>query len=267
MGVNVRAKRHLFNDVCEELILLYKTMQDLGSDNFMERVNSVIKKYSLSDSCTFGYKFYGCDSSRGLASYNKEKFCQLRDDFNSLDKSDEMYSLLLYVLIVYSFNNQIRFNSKRKFNLPVGKRDFNKRMKTKLKNFIDEIQKTETTFTSMDFREIKIKSLTSEDFVYVDPPYLITCATYNELGGWTEKDEIDLLTYLDELSENQVKFALSNVLESKGEVNEILQDWVASNPQYLTIQLDYSYKNSNYQKRNKELDTKEVLIVNYKEQI
>ena len=53
-------------------------------------------------------------------------------------------------------------------------------------------------------------------FVYADPPYLITCATYNEQGGWTEKDEYDLLAFLDNLSKNRIKFALSNVLSSKG---------------------------------------------------
>ena len=31
----------------------------------------------------------------------------------------------------------------------------------------------------------------------MDPPYLITCATYNEQNDWTEQDERDLLAYLD----------------------------------------------------------------------
>ena len=47
----------------------------------------------------------------------------LRSDFNSLSKKDSDYYVMLYVLIVFAFNNQIRFNSSGKFNLPIGKRD------------------------------------------------------------------------------------------------------------------------------------------------
>ena len=55
---------------------------------------------------------------------------------------------MLYVLIVYSFNNQIRFNSDGKFNLPVGKRDFNTKMAKKLSAFIDVIKNQESRFTN-----------------------------------------------------------------------------------------------------------------------
>ena len=48
-----------------------------------------------------------------------------------------------------------------------------------------------------NFRNFDVSKLGNSDFVYVDPPYLITCATYNEQGGWTEKDEKDLLVFLE----------------------------------------------------------------------
>ena len=263
VGINVSADEHIFNDNCKELIHLYQTMQKLGKDEFLTQVFQTIERYSLSDSNTNGYEFYNCDSSKGLGKYNKDKFLRLRTDVNSLNKSNEEYSILLFVLIVYSFNNQIRFNRKREFNLPVGKRDFNKNMKFKLENFISRIQTPHNNFTSNDFREMEIMSLNSDDFVYVDPPYLITCATYNELGGWTAEDEQDLLQYLDKLTENKIKFALSNVLESKGNENVILKNWIRTNPQYKVLNLNYSYKNSNYHKINREHSTKEVLIINY----
>jgi len=44
----------------------------------------------------------------------------------------------------------------------------------------------------------------------------------NEKNGWKEQDEKDLLNLLDRLNENNIKFALSNVLESKGNSNNIL---------------------------------------------
>ena len=44
---------------------------------------------------------------------------------------------------------------------------------------------------------------------------------YNEQGGWSEVDEEDLLQKLDDLSQRGIKFALSNVLESKGRENAV----------------------------------------------
>ena len=97
--------------------------------------------------------------------------------------------------------------------------------------------------------------------VYCDPPYLITTATYNENGGWTENDERDLLELLDNLNDRGVRFALSNVFESKGKSNDILKEWAKK---YTVHYIDANYGSCNYQKKKKnENDTIEVLITNY----
>lgn len=160
--------------------------------------------------------------------------------------------------------NQIRFNNNGEFNLPVGKRDFNKNMQQKLSDFIDKIKEQDCKFTCMDFRDFDISPLTQNDFVYIDPPYLITCATYNEQGGWSETDERDLLQFLDNLNENHIHFALSNVLRSKGKENSILIEWLNQNEdKYRAINLNYNYSNSNYQTKDKTSNSEEVLIINY----
>lgn len=171
---------------------------------------------------------------------------------------------MLYVIIVYAFNNQIRFNSLGEFNLPVGKRDFNSNMHSKLLDFIDRIQSRDYKFICSDFRNFDTTTISKNDFVYADPPYLITCATYNENGGWCDKDEIDLLKFLDNLNSNGIKFALSNVLSSKGKENTILLEWLNKNSDnYKIVHLKYSYANSNYHKTDKFSESDEVLIVNY----
>ncbi|GHT08828.1 hypothetical protein AGMMS49532_04960 [Endomicrobiia bacterium] len=98
-------------------------------------------------------------------------------------------------MIVYSFNNQVRFNSRGEFNLPVGKRDFNTQLIKKLIFFIDRLKSNNFIFTNTDFRKFDTIALTKNDFVYCDPPYLITRASYNEQNGWTDKDEKDLLKF------------------------------------------------------------------------
>lgn len=134
---------------------------------------------------------------------------KLRADFNALKERNVDYYVMLYVLIVYAFNNQIRFNRNGEFNLPPGKRDFNQKMHSKVENFIELLQNQNATFIHSDFREIEIDKLTDKDFVYVDPPYLITCAAYNEQGGWSEVDEEDLLQKLDDLSQRGISILRS----------------------------------------------------------
>ena len=267
VGINVESSRVIYNDSNENLLYLYHTFKNLGKEAVLKWVYDIIEKYGLSLVSRYGYDHYGCDSSKGLGNYNKEKFLRLRADFNqkrAKGNFDNYYYVMLYVLIVYTFNNQIRFNSNGEFNLPVGKRDFNKKMEQKLIKFIDRIQEQDCIFTCCDFREFDISILTPQDFVYIDPPYLITCATYNEQGGWDETAEKGLLAFLDGLHNHHIRFALSNVLRSKGKENKILVEWLEKNTgNYKIIPLDFSYSNSNYQTKDKVSASEEVLIVNY----
>lgn len=267
VGLNVNCRRVVYNDANESLICLYNTFKALGGDTILAWIYEIIEKYGLSLVSKNGYGYYGCESANGLGNYNRAGYLKLRADLNRRHESgnfDFYYYVMLYVLIVYGFNNQIRFNSRGEFNLPVGKRDFNRKMEQKLVDFISRIQEQDCSFTCLDFREFDISSLTEADFVYLDPPYLITCATYNERGGWDEGAERDLLAFLDRLNGRGIRFALSNVLRSKGKKNDILLDWLArSGDKYRAIPLDYSYSNSNYQTRDKVSASDEVLIVNY----
>ena len=87
-------------------------------------------------------------------------------------------------------------------------------------------------------------------------------ASYNENGGWTKQDEIDLLNYLTILDSKGIKFALSNVIEHKGRKNYILKEWAEKN-NYKINYLNYNYNNSNYHAKNIDKNTSEVLITNY----
>jgi site-specific DNA-adenine methylase len=165
---------------------------------------------------------------------------------------------------VYAFNNQIRFNAKGEYNLPVGKRDFNTKMQGKLRAFLERMENSEWKFRCGDFRSIDINDIPENTFVYADPPYLITCASYNEKSGWTGNDEKDLLEFLDNLDAHDIKFALSNVVESKSVENSILKKWIDKNSnKYRATSLAMSYANSNYHRKNRESGSNEVLVVNY----
>lgn len=265
VGLNVGASRVLFNDTNGHLIRLFEVFGRMDKEAAFGEISRIIDRFGLSRSWEKGYAHYRCGSSSdGLGDYNRKPFLELRRAFNERKVRDDLYYLMLYVLIVYSFNNQIRFNRKGEFNLPVGKRDFNPRMQKKLSAFMDRLKSGDYRFTSRDFREIRPEEFPADTFFYVDPPYLITCATYNEQNGWTEQDERDLLAYLDRVDGCGMRFALSNVVESRGRRNDILADWVERHPgHYRMIPLDFSYSNSNYHIKDKGSATREVLVVNY----
>lgn len=264
VGINVNSKSVIYNDLNEHLLYLYNTFKNLDKGITFELIYKTINDYQLSLVSENGYEFYNCESGKGLGDYNREHFLKLRKDFNDRKEEDYYYYIMLYVMIVYAFNNQIRFNSKGEFNLPVGKRDFNRNMQEKLSAFIDRIQSQNCKFTCEDFRNFDVSKIGNSDFVYVDPPYLITCATYNEQGGWNEQDEKDLLSFLDKLTENNIRFALSNVLRSKGKENTLLINWLKENTgKYKIHNLNYGYSNSNYQTKNRDSKSEEVLVTNY----
>ncbi len=91
-----------------------------------------------------------------------------------------------------------------------------------------------------------------------------TCACFdNEKGGWNETAERELLAFLDGLHRRGIRFALSNVLRSKGKENRVLLEWLAGNEgRYRAVPLACSYSNSNYHTRDKQSAAQEVLVVN-----
>ena len=256
VAINVKANEKICNEIDEHLIALFEYFKSNDSSTVIDSVKNVIKEYGFSDTATYGYEYYGCDSSSGVATYNKEKYLKLREDYNK----DTTNSLYFFVVVMFAFSNQIRFNSDGYFNMPVNKRDFNKNVEKNTIKFVDELDES-YTFVNYDFRDMDLSNLTKYDMVYCDPPYLLTLATYNENGGWTEKDERDLLELLDNLNDKGVRFALSNVFECKGKSNDILKEWANK---YNIHYINANYENCNYKKKDKCKDsTVEVLITNY----
>lgn len=262
VGVNVNAKRIVCVDKQKEIIRVMDLFKKYEDGYIIDKLEKIIGKYNLSNSLLNGYETYKCTSDKGLGSYNKSKYLDLRNDYNSMVEDSVEKDFLFLTLVIYGFNNQIRFNSNGEFNMPVGKRDFNNSIRKNLKSFITKLKNKNIEFINSDFREFVIET-TDNTLVYCDPPYFLGTASYNENGGWTDKDEIDLLNYLSILDQSGVKFALSNVIEHKGEKNTILDSWIKEH-NYIVHIIDSNYNNSNYHKQEGNvLKTIEVLVTNY----
>lgn len=262
VGINAGAPKTIYNDKSKELIGLLKTFRRMRNDTIISRINALVDEYGLSKTRDHTFAYYGGNANLGVSGYNREKYMQLRNAFNNYSKRDNQYYIILYTLVLFGFNNQLRFNESGEFNLPVGKRDFNKVIEAKFVKFFDALRCQNCAFSTCDFRQFDYEKLSGHSFVYCDPPYLITKATYNEKDGWTKTDECDLLRLLDRLNEQGIRFALSNVLEHEGKCNNLLVDWLSKRTYNVNdIYMDYHY--SNYQKKVRVADSREVLITNY----
>lgn len=246
VGINVNAQKVHFNDNLIYLVDMYKAFELESLESTITHIENRILEFELSLTNVEGYK-------------------KMREHYNT-----NRNPLDLFVLIAYSFNHQIRFNNNHGYNNPFGKdrSSFNQSMKNNLSQFINKLQKIESDFSAVSFTDLNFDSLRDDDFVYCDPPYLITTGSYNDgkrgFTGWSENEENELLQILDNLDQRNIRFALSNVLEHKGRSNDILKYWVNANPNYKINYINFNYANSSYQTldRNKN-GSIEVLITNY----
>lgn len=245
VGINISAQKIVFNDNLSYLIDLYRTFAQEHSDAVFTHIESRIEQFNLS-------------------LFNEEGYKNLRNTYNT-----ERNPLDLFVLIAYSFNHQIRFNNSHEFNNPFGKNrsSFNSKMRQNLSEFLARLKELKHEFTCYNFDDFDLSSYGEKDFIYCDPPYLITTGTYNDgkrgFTGWNIENEHKLLNILLELNDKNVKFGLSNVITHKGKTNECLIRWIQEN-NFHVIHLNKSYSNSNYHTSNKDCQgTQEVLITNY----
>ena len=256
VGINVKANQVIYNDIEKHIVELLNYFKNNEGKVIIKQIDSLIDKYGLTRTDKYGYEYYGCNSSEGVSRINKKPYLKLREDYNK-----NKTPILFFTTVIFAFSNQIRFNSKGEFNMPVNKRDFNNNIRNNLIRFLNKMKEIEVFFYNEDFTKLKINTLSQNDLVYCDPPYLITCASYNENEGWNENKEHELLNLLDSLNCRGIKFTLSNVLENKGKTNNILKEWAKD---YNIHYLNNSYGNSNYHAKDKSNNsTVEVLITNY----
>lgn len=240
VGINTKANKIVCNDKEQVVINLMNDWKQINSNQALKLLEETIDKYKLSKT-------------------NEEGFKNIRNDYNRGEQSWYMF----YAMLTNAFNYQIRFNKNGEYNMPFGRNRsyFNPTLKSRFIKFIDKLNNTNIEFLNKDFRCLNLKELSNKDFVYFDPPYLVTCAAYNEKDGWNQQDDIDLMNLCDRLNDSNVKFAMSNVFENKGKSNDILKEW--SN-KYNVYHLNNTYANCNYHTKDKSKNnTDEVLITNH----
>ena len=216
----------LSNDYDRTLIDMYKRLQMLPD---LSPVRELIKQH-------------------GLGKNEKEAYLTFRDAYNK--NKDPLW---LYVLILHSFSNVNRTNDKGDFNANFGCRTLNDSTVKRFEHFKNNVRGIE--FSSASFKDLDI---CLNDFVYCDPPYLITDAVYNKF--WNEEREHELYNFLDNLNSDGIKFGLSNVTHHAGKQNDILIEWMQK---YNVHNLDKKYLLGQHTDSYEQNKTQEVYVCNY----
>ncbi|QIB70279.1 DNA adenine methylase [Aminipila butyrica] len=238
VGINSIADTILYNDINYFVEEIIRSFKEYDTYQYLIYMKKIIKKF-------------------GLQKANADAYISARKYYNLLPikKRDPR---LLFTIILYGYQQQIRFNSRHEFNNPVGMRWFNDKVLEKMISFSREIKEKNIIFLSDDYQEI-IHDLDDRAFVYLDPPYQMTTGTYNDgkrgFNGWSKELERSLLTNLDILNEKNIKFMLSYVVEHKGQRNEDVLTWIKNNNYRLTALGDILGISGSRRK--------EVLITNY----
>lgn len=236
VGINIEAKKVIYNDInpfVEGLIRSFYT----DPCSYLQYIEKNIKKYNLSPD-------------------NKDGFVKLRSKYNSIPVS-KRDPRMLYTLILYGFQQQIRFNTNWGFNNPAGSRWFNEKLLSKFIAFARSLQTKNVEFRNLNFEALDIE-FTPQTFIYADPPYRSTLGVYNDgkrgFEGWTLFHEQKLCKFLDTANERKAKFMLSYVVKVGEFINTEIIEWVSKNNYHM---VDVVTTQGRYNNRH------EVLIKNY----
>lgn len=187
---------------------------------------------------------------------DKEKFYVLRTLFNAC-KDSYKQAVILYSLIAKSFSNDVRFNDQGEFNMPFGDRNS---LRCDVLREINRKTVNDKILVSCGSYVDVLDECTENDFVFLDPPYFNTTATYN--GCWNEENEKDLYKRLDTLTKRNVKWALTNTLVNKDVENKFMSEWLQNSSNIYTLDTNENFSNSSFRKNKSK--TVELLVTNFK---
>lgn len=243
---NINAENKIANDINKPVIEILQDFQYYSLQDIMNYIDHRIQEFNLNKT-------------------NEEGYLKYRELYNTVN-SEYSTPLDLFTLTRFSYNQIIRFNNKMEFNAAFGKNrsSYNDNMRNNTIAFYPKIQ--DVQFLSTDFRTFNLDHYTKNDFLYVDPPYLIANADYNAGRtaklSWNTSDERAIQIFLDDATERGLKWGMSNFIKHKNKVNTLTEDWAIShNYNIYNIQADYSKLTTKAERIGD--PTLEVLITNY----
>ena len=141
---------------------------------------------------------------------NKERFLELRQQFNQSEDLLERSLLFLY-LNRHCFNGLCRYNQSGLFNVPFGKYKKPYFPEAELHFFAEKAQKAE--FSCMSYQEVMLQAKAG-DVIYCDPPYvpLSKTASFTSYAsqGFDLNDQAQLANLAEQAQNRGVAVVISN---------------------------------------------------------
>ena len=232
VGQNIECENIIYNELDTRIFNLVKYISTCDYQEEKKVLYKLIQEYNLGKN-------------------TKDEYLKLRTDYNNTQDTR-----LLFLLSCFSFNYQIRFNSKGEFNMPCGNRGFSKNMDEWFRKSNELCKTKNIEFVNKSFEQLDYDN----SFYYCDPPYLQTIATYTENGAWNLNKDLQMYKFLDELNDKGIKFGLSNTMWYHNKENLALKEW---SKKYRVVELDFNYTNNNRHRKDNDEKTLEVYICNY----
>jgi DNA adenine methylase len=187
LSLNVASEAYWINDINPDLILLYRMLQQDGTE--LIRISRALF----------------------VAEYNHaERYYELREQFNAETNSLQRAALFLY-LNRHGFNGLCRYNSSGDFNVPFGRYQHPYFPLEELRYFRDRFQNA--VFSSLDFETV-MRQAESGDVIYCDPPYIPLTDTANftqfSAEGFDKADQLRLAEVARGLAKRGIPTIISN---------------------------------------------------------
>jgi DNA adenine methylase Dam len=231
VSINTDYYKTVSNDIITPLIDFYRNLDIASKSGLMEEEILKIKSFSINKE-------------------SQDEFNAIREKFNI---NGDPY--LFFALVSSCTNNMMRFNKSFKFNQSFGKRTINDSTLQKLRDYCSVLQNKNISFVNFSYQQLfKFHSISKNDFIYLDPPYLISEAGYN--AYWSKSSEESLYELLYELDKSGIRFVMSNLLTHKGIDNPYLHKF----NRFSIIKLDYDYEKVS---RKKGGESSEIIIKNF----
>ena len=234
----------------------------LDSSAFIENINSyVLDKMQRTYKNELIKPFSAEDMKQNLITgFTSGYYMYFRDVYNSIQLNKTIspsvqYKVAnFYFIREFCYGSMFRYNSKGEFNIPYGGMSYNrKNLKAKIDNmFCDEVETlfAKTEIVCSDFESfLNGISLSSKDFMFLDPPYDTNFSDY-EGKDFTKFDQ-ERLAYF--LRKTEAQFIL--IIKNTEFIRQLYEE---AHFQILSFDKQYTY---NIKSRN-ERDVEHLIITN-----
>lgn len=220
VSLNTNANQYVLNELDKNIYSLYLLMEK-EPNKIISEIKSSISRFDLP---TFSTDTRRQGVTKELRDFYKSNYMHARETMNA-----DLKPINIMTLMYYSMSTTIRINPNTgQYNMPFGNGYFiEDKHGEQIRTFHSWLIQKEVSLYNDTYHAFVDKPLVG-DFVYLDPPYLNTTATYNENGEWGDTEQKEVMEFCDALNSRGVHFGMSNTLFNKGLENTVLKEWLES---------------------------------------